>query len=283
MKRPPRIGVWNPTEPGPGAVPGLDARITRNVEWVALGPDPDPGHEGPPPHRMMPSAGPLPCHGLIIVTNGSLSTGTSAATSVDTPAIASVASTFSSILFKYRPSIQAQQLTDPVECEAFFERAAGIERIERLFGPDWRISDVVAFNARERFRAIVHDPRKHTLMGRIVAKAKDHPREILVRDFTELYLSALARPVTRRKHRSLFTHVAALLGDRLDESQQEALRTVIGAYASGEVGRAVPLEQLRQHILSLGVRGLETQSYLFPSELEAACIGLEPQAPAPSV
>jgi len=245
----------------------------------------DPDRDGP--SSLNDTEGPaLPLHGLVIDTetpldrfvaangievDGDINSGGNGV--CDGSSELSPRS-FASILLEYLPVISAQRLNVSDERESFFERALAVEQLQHLFRPAWRVTDVVAFNARERFRAIVHDPKKHKLMGRIVAKGKDHARETLMREFSELYLSALAKPVTRRKHQSLFKHVDELLGDRLSEQEHATLQAVIDAYRQGEVERARPMEHLRDHILALGVRGLETQSYLFPSALEAAYLGL---------
>lgn len=291
MNRRPCIGIWKPTnrieepsrssEEGPGArqdqtaaPDGLPQAIGDLVDWVPFTPT---GH-GIGVTSAEDSGGPaLPLHGLVMdegtsldqvpqAENGDPDPGAEAGT--NPPSLASV-------LLAYLPVIGATQLTEPDERESFFERAVAIGQLQQLFEPGWRVTDVVAFNAKERFRAIVHDPKKHKLMGRIVAKGKDHPRETLMGEFSELYLSALAKPVTRRKHQSLFKHVDELLGDRLAESEHLALQAVIEAYRQGSLERAVPLRHLQKHILALRVRGLETQSYLFPSALEAACLELE--------
>lgn len=164
------------------------------------------------------------------------------------------------------PVAVCSELADPESREQFLDCVVGYSEVRRLFRDGWRIADLIAFNVRERFRVIGHDPKKHKGIGRLVAKAKDHPREFLEAEITSLFLSALARPMTRRKHVHVLEHVAEFVARNLDPRSLEELTEAIAAYGRGEVHRRTPLILLRRHVEEVGVAGLRAQSYLYPNE-----------------
>ncbi|MEZ4648447.1 MAG: YbgA family protein [Candidatus Eisenbacteria bacterium] len=165
------------------------------------------------------------------------------------------------------PTRALTDLADAESLEQFLDEALAYHEVRALFREDWRTADLVAFNVRHRYRVIGHDPKKHTLIGRLVAKAKNHPREFLEQQITELFLSAIAKPMTRRKHAHVMTHVVELLGSKLDASEQSELADLIGSYAKGDIDRGEPLARLRDQVQATRIAGLVAQSYLFPDEI----------------
>lgn len=165
------------------------------------------------------------------------------------------------------PVVREGELVDPDATEQFLDRVVGYREVHDLFGVDWHLSDLVAFNIRHRFRVIGHDPKRHTLMGRLVAKAKDHPRDRIEREVTTHFLDALARPMTRRKHAHVLRHTAELVGPRIAPPEQAELEEAIAEYERGALSRRVPLRLLRRFAESAHIPGLRAQSYLYPDPL----------------
>lgn len=155
-------------------------------------------------------------------------------------------------------------LDDRETQEQFLDLVLGYRDVRDLFREGWRIADLVAFNVRERFRVIGHDPKKHTLIGRLVAKAKDHPREFLETEIASLFLSALAKPMTRRKHVNVLEHIADFVAPRIDALHRDSLAESIASYGRGQAPRRVPLTLLRAYVEETGIAGLRAQSYLYP-------------------
>ncbi len=163
-----------------------------------------------------------------------------------------------------RPSLSWTNNEEAVE--HFLDEAYGHAQIRHLFAEGWTLDQLVAFNLRERYRVIVHDPKRHKLMGRIVAKAKDHPRERLQKEFSDLFLESLEKPTTRRKHLNVMETVREFLEPRVEKSDDAELAAVLAEYKAGRVPRYEPLRVLQRLVQSAGIAGLEAQSYLFPDE-----------------
>ena len=158
------------------------------------------------------------------------------------------------------------EMEDREAQEQFLDRVVGYREVRDLFREGWQLSDLVAFNVRERFRVIGHDPKKHKLIGRLLAKAKDHPREFLEREISSLFLSALAKPMTRRKHVHVLEQVAEFVGPKIEPRSRDELAKAIADYRGGVSPRSLPLALLRQHVEATGIAGLRAQSYLYPDE-----------------
>jgi uncharacterized protein YbgA (DUF1722 family) len=139
-----------------------------------------------------------------------------------------------------------------------------------LFHPSWSYADLTAFNTRERHRVIAHDPKRHRLIGRLVAKAKDHDRAELEREIADLYLGALAKPITRRKHVHVLENLAEILAPRSSDEFRDEMEQSIRAYAAGADQLWTVLQLVRGEALRQGLIGLAGQSYLDPDPIERA-------------
>ena len=170
------------------------------------------------------------------------------------------------------PVRRIEELASGEALEQFIDEAVAYREVLALFRKEWTTADLVAFNVRNRYRVIGHDPKKHTLIGRLVAKAKDHPRDALAREITDLFLSAIAKPMTRRKHAHVMSHVAELLASKSSGTEQSELESAIASYASGAAPRSVPLGILRDQTRRTGIAGLAAQSYLFPDDVTLLCV-----------
>ena len=168
------------------------------------------------------------------------------------------------------PRIDWRRLVDGSERDHFFEQALGRRRIRLLFHPAWTQAELVAFNTRERHRVIAHDPKRHRLIGRLVAKAKDHARADLEREIGELYAGALARPVTRRKHANVLENVMEILERGASAESRLAMAGAVESYASGEERLWPVIQLLREEARHQGLIGLAAQSYLDPEPIERA-------------
>lgn len=168
------------------------------------------------------------------------------------------------------PAVTEERFSDEVERDHFFERALGHRRIRLLFHPSWSLAELTAFNTRERHRVIAHDPKRHRLIGRLVSKARDHARDDLEREIGQLYLGALAKPVTRRKHVNVLENVAEILDTGSSIARREEMDHAIKEYAAGREPLWNVLGLLRQEAEHQGLIGLAGQSYLNPDPIEHA-------------
>lgn len=166
------------------------------------------------------------------------------------------------------PIALSSDLGSTSELEHFVDRFVGYHQVRTLFREGWTIADLVAFNVRERYRIIGHDPKKHRLIGRIVAKAKDHPRDLVAAEVASLFLTALEHPMTARKHLHVMEHVAEILESKLGGTARDEIRRILEAYAAGDAPRADAILLLRQQARACGVAGLLAQSYLFPHAVQ---------------
>lgn len=232
-----QVGVW-PTKAAVSSLAPPD--LVPLVQWIELG-------------TMDTANG---CAGILTAGNDDSSTAAGRNDAVVWPAGV--------------PVLQVTRLTEPASRDAFFERVLGHASLADLFTPDWTIAQLVAFNIRERYRVLVHDPKQHRLMGRLIAKPKDHTRAEIEAEIRGHYLDALAKPVTARKHANLFAHVLELLEDRIDDAARDEIDQAVAEFTAGRTTLLVPVDRLAKEVTRLRIAGLEAQSYLYPGTLERA-------------
>lgn len=167
------------------------------------------------------------------------------------------------------PVEEEGRLEIPALRERFLERVFAYRRLQAVLSGRWRIGDLAAFHAAEKFLLLAHDPGGQAELGRLVAGAKGVPWERLAGDYRTLFMAALSRPATVRKHVNVLQHMAGRLGNLLDRGSVAELHQAIGEYRLGRAPLAVPVASIRRFARRRGMAWLAGQTYLapFPEEL----------------
>ena len=169
--------------------------------------------------------------------------------------------------FPHLPVEEDGRLSDTLLREHFVERVLAYGRLRDLFASDWSAGDLVAFHSREKLLVLAHSDYRP--LGRLVARGKDYPREEWGRRYRELFLNALAKPATVKRHVNVLQHVAGYFRPGLDATSRGEVAELIEAYRLKLVPLVVPLTLMRHHARKLGLQYLNVQSYLHghPREL----------------
>ena len=152
--------------------------------------------------------------------------------------------------------------------ENFIERVFAYRRLRDFFVRPWRRGDLVRFHTGEKFLLLAHDAAAHEKLGRLVAGAKGTPRAELERRYVEVYMTALAKIATPRRHTNVLQHMAGYFKDRLGNEDRKELAGIIEDYRRGLVPLVVPLTLLRHYVRLHKVSYLEGQVYLDPHPKE---------------
>lgn len=152
--------------------------------------------------------------------------------------------------------------------ENFIERVFAYRRLRDFFVRPWRRGDLVRFHTGEKFLLLAHDAAAHEKLGRLVAGAKGTPRAELERRYVEVYMTALAKIATPRRHTNVLQHMAGYFRDRLGNEDRKELAGIIEDYRRGLVPLVVPLTLLRHYVRLHKVSYLEGQVYLDPHPKE---------------
>jgi uncharacterized protein YbgA (DUF1722 family)/uncharacterized protein YbbK (DUF523 family) len=166
------------------------------------------------------------------------------------------------------PVEEEGRLQDPARRESFFVRLFAHDRLRAVFGPRWKLGDLVRFHSREKLLVLAHDPKAYKEMGQLVARGKQVPRKELAADYQARFMNALARRATRGKQTNVLQHMAGYLKKEIDRVSRTELMETIGDYRRGLVPLIVPVTLLKHHVRLQDVEYLAAQSYLSPHPAE---------------
>lgn len=166
------------------------------------------------------------------------------------------------------PMEEEGRLNDARLRENFIERVFAYQRLKDLLSGRWRIGDLVTFHTAEKLLLMAHDPKTYAQLGRLVAGAKSAPRERVSADYRSLFMVALARLATVRKHTNVLQHMAGHLKKLLDANSKAELHQAIDDYRMGLVPLIVPITLFRHFVRLHDVSYLADQTYLAPHPKE---------------
>lgn len=166
------------------------------------------------------------------------------------------------------PVEEEGRLNDPGLRENFVERVFAYRRLKDLFRGRWTVGDLVRFHTAEKLLLLAHDPEGYRQLGRIVAKAKDGPREEVATRYGEIFMRSMARPATLGKQMNVMQHMAGYFKETLPDDERAELQDAIRDYRQRLVPLIVPLTLIRHHVRKLKVTYLEGQTHLAPHPKE---------------
>jgi uncharacterized protein YbgA (DUF1722 family)/uncharacterized protein YbbK (DUF523 family) len=176
--------------------------------------------------------------------------------------------------FPNLPIEEEGRLHDAGLRENFVERIFAYARLQALWqlrqpkGGRWTIGDLVAFHTAHKLALLAHHEPGYRELGRLVARARQVPRAALRAEYERLFMAALSRPATRKRHVNVLTHMLGHLRGKLDDGGRLELRGLIEDYHRGLVPLVVPVTMLRHHVERLKLEYLQGQTYLNPHPKE---------------
>ena len=166
------------------------------------------------------------------------------------------------------PAEEEGRLNDPLLRENFLERVFAFRRLRDAFRPRWTVGELVRFHTGEKLQLMAHDVQAYRELGRMVAGARSAPREDFAEGYQQLYMAAMRKLATVRKHTNVLQHMQGWFSKQLDEDQRGELTQLIADYRAGLVPLIVPVTLIRHHVRRLDVEYLQGQTYLEPAPKE---------------
>ena len=166
------------------------------------------------------------------------------------------------------PVEEEGRLNDPSLRENFIERVFAYRRLRAAFRPRWTAGQIVAFHTREKMMVRAHDEAGYRALGRLVAEAGRLPRAAFAAQYQELFMAAMAKKATVKKHSNVLMHILGFFKSVDDNTARTDLRVAIEDYRLGLVPRIVPLTLIRYMAERHSVTLLLEQSYLNPHPKE---------------
>ncbi len=180
---------------------------------------------------------------------------------------------FARELMEYYPDLPIEEegrLSDPHLRENWIERVFAYRRLRTLWESRWTLKDLVSFHTAHKLVLLAHSPKAFKELGRLVAGARDIPRQELKRCYQSELMAALKIPATRGRHGNVLQHMAGYFKKELDEASRRELLDHIEDYRKGFLPLIVPVTLLKHYIRRFGEPYLEGQIYLSPHPKELA-------------
>jgi len=170
--------------------------------------------------------------------------------------------------FPRLPVEEEGRLSDPRLRDNFIERVFAYVRLRALFAARWTIGDLVRFHTSHKMALLAHSTALYNEMGRLVAGASSLARTDIEGRYRGLFMDALGKMATARRHTNVLLHMAGHFKNLLDGDDRGELLSSIEDYRRGLVPLIVPITLIKHHVRVHHVEYLAGQIYLDPHPKE---------------
>jgi uncharacterized protein YbgA (DUF1722 family)/uncharacterized protein YbbK (DUF523 family) len=174
---------------------------------------------------------------------------------------------FTHQLLAARPWLPVEEegrLNDPVLRENFINRVIVYRRLQKLEAADAGIADLIDFHSCHKLLVQSHSPDAASRLGRLLANPLDRSFGELVEAYRRMIMTAMRKPVPRRRHAMVMERIMGHLRSHLDAGDRQEFRKLLGSYRRGEMPLVVPVTMLRHYLRRLPENHAARQVYLTP-------------------
>ena len=174
---------------------------------------------------------------------------------------------FTHQLLAARPWLPVEEegrLNDPVLRENFINRVIVYRRLQKLETAGAGIADLIDFHSCHKLLVQSHSPDAALRLGRLLANPLDRSFSELVEAYRRQIMTAMRKPVPRRRHAMVLERIMGFLRSHLDAGDRQEFRELLGSYRRGEMPLVVPVTMLRHHLRRLPENRAARQVYLSP-------------------
>ena len=178
---------------------------------------------------------------------------------------------FASIFMQHFPLIPVEdegRLHDPVLRESFIERIFVFKRWREMVERGKELSHLVDFHTRHKLLIMAHSPKHGITIGKLVAKAKELPADMLFLQYQKLLMEALKLKASMKKNTNVLQHLMGYFKKQLSADEKEELLEVIEYYHQGNLPLIVPITLINHYVRKYDQPYLRVQYYLHPHPIE---------------
>ncbi|GKS56586.1 hypothetical protein YTPLAS18_01130 [Nitrospira sp.] len=170
--------------------------------------------------------------------------------------------------FPMIPVEEEGRLCDPVLRDNFIERVFAYHRWLTAVQAGLTRTRIVRFHTMHKYLLLAHSEPHYRTLGRLVAQAdRWSPRELGFR-YGRLFMDALGKRATIRKHVNVLQHLVGHFRAHLSTNQTRELHEVIADYHRGLLPLIVPMTLVRHYVRLFDVPYVRDQVYLNPHPKE---------------
>ncbi|MCU0572345.1 MAG: DUF523 and DUF1722 domain-containing protein [Syntrophobacteraceae bacterium] len=180
---------------------------------------------------------------------------------------------FAGIFMKHFPLLPVEEegrLHDPMLRENFIERIFIAKRWRDLIAEKPGVGDLIDFHTRHKLLILAHSPKHGSMMGKLVAAAKQTPRDELFDRYQALLMDGVRLRATLRKNTNVLQHLMGYFKRDLTADEKQELLEVIDHFRMGYVPLIVPVTLICHYVRKYDQPYLKQQVYLSPHPVELA-------------
>lgn len=170
--------------------------------------------------------------------------------------------------FSLIPVIDDGRLHDLGLRENFIERVFVYKRWKQFMEKGSYIRDLVSFHTEHKLLILSHSPRHFSVLGRLVASAKQHKPEYLQSEYRRLLMEGLCLLSTVKKNTNVLMHIAGYFKKQLTSDEKQELLEVIDNYHKKLIPLIVPITLISHYVRKYDKPYLKKQYYLNPHPVE---------------
>lgn len=170
--------------------------------------------------------------------------------------------------FPTLPLEEEARMNDAVLRENFITRVYALDDWKRQVEAHPSYHELLQFHSRQKYLLMAHHVEAYRELGRYLAESSGLPLEEAMAHYLQRFMTALARPATRKTHTNALMHVFGYLKEALDGETRQDLLTAIEEYRQGHVHLAVPIRLLGHYLKRHGSEYIRRQTYLDPHPYE---------------
>lgn len=178
---------------------------------------------------------------------------------------------FAKVLMQANPLLPIEEegrLHDPDLRENFIERIFTMQRWQMLNSTKVTTGKLIDFHTRHKLLLMAHSVVHYRNMGKLVASATKENLPLVLRDYFESLMTAMAKAATPSKHQNVLLHILGYFKQDLDSQEKAEAIELIELYKQGLLPLIVPVTLFNHFVRKYHKEYLATQHYLAPHPLE---------------
>ena len=152
--------------------------------------------------------------------------------------------------------------------ENFIELIFALKRWRELLDHHQSRGKLVAFHTQHKLLILSHSQKHSTILGKLVAEAKNIPAEQLYSQYQMFFMEALRLKTTIKKNINVLQHMMGYFKRQLSADEKQEILETIDQYRSEYIPLIVPLTLIKHYVRKYDQTYLKQQLYLNPHPLE---------------
>jgi len=178
---------------------------------------------------------------------------------------------FAAAFMKHFPLLPVEEegrLHDPWLRESFIERIFVFKRWREVVQRERTVNQIIDFHTRHKLLIMAHSSKHLSLMGKLVARARQISPGELYDEYVKSLMEALKLRATIKKNTNVLQHLMGYFKKQLSADEKQELLEVIDLYYQGHFPLIVPITLINHYVRKYDQPYLKSQHYLSPHPLE---------------